>query len=324
MPKFANAHLVLNSRDRTLAGSNGVYNNFNLTNPGQNLVQGAMEDIALSEVLFPYDIPNVQAGYNQFDIFSGTNINITVVVPPGFYTGTELAAAVTAAIVAAGAANTEPDDIPNPIGPTFLPSVTYDLVSNRFTLVPASDPGAFDWDVFSPFTFPFGVYLGSALAALGKDILSIMGFPKATSVAGIPTLTIGEPGFTGNSAPLVFTQYIDICSPKLCQYQFIRDGSTTSLPRRVDLICRLYVADEISLPTGGGGTVGTRPFVMHRQFKNQRVMRSTANNSVNDVDIQLYDDCGQPLTTTWKPRDFQITFHVYEEKSRENGGGGRY
>jgi hypothetical protein len=53
-------------------------------------------------------------------------------------------------------------------------------------------------------------------------------------------------------------------------------------------------------------------------------MRSTAANAINDVDIQLYDDCGQPLTTTWLPRDFQITFHVYEEKSRENGGGGRY
>jgi len=325
MPKFANAHLVLNSRDRTLAGSNGVYNNFNLGNPGQNMVQGAMKDIALSEVLFPYDIPNVQAGYNTFTLVNiGTpDIEFSVTVAPGFYTGSELASAVNAAIVAAGAAQAPP------IVATDLPSVAYTAISNIFVFAAplaggVSAPRFRVWNILSPFLNPGNLPV-TQYTNIGKDLLSIMGFNRDGSFQVISTPG-SEADFFSGSAPLVFTQYIDICSPKLCQYQFIRDGSTTSLPRRVDLICRLYVADEISLPTGGGGLVGSRPFVMHRQFKNQRVMRNTAANAINDVDIQLYDDCGQPLLTTWQPRDFQITFHVYEagDRETENNIGYRY
>jgi hypothetical protein len=46
-------------------------------------------------------------------------------------------------------------------------------------------------------------------------------------------------------------------------------------------------------------------------------MKNTAANAINDVDIQLYDDCGQPLQTTYAPRNYQITFHVYEADPRE-------
>jgi hypothetical protein len=91
----------------------------------------------------------------------------------------------------------------------------------------------------------------------------------------------------------------------------------------VDLIARLYIEDETSMPvaydqSGNPIPTGARPFVIHRQFKNQRVMRNTATNSINEVDIALYDDCGQPLATAWAPRDFQLTFHVYEAGDRDS------
>jgi hypothetical protein len=310
MPKFANCHLVLNSRDRTLAGSRGVYNNFTLANPGQNIVQGQMKDTALSEVLFPYDLPNVMPGYNVFELSNGVDtLEITIV--PGFYTGTELAAAWTDTVDAVGTAAG--------FASTDLPTCTYDSRSNRFTLEGSSDPAGEDWELFSPWSFAFGSYVGNPSADIGKDLLSIMGFPKGYDGPLPGGLQLNrEESVVGFSAPLLFTQYIDICSPLLCQYQFLRDGSTTSLPRRVDLICRLYIEDETSMPIAYDASnnpipTGCRPFVMHRQFKNQRVMRNTAANAINDVDIQLYDDCGQPLTTAWEPRNFQITFHVYEQ-----------
>lgn len=320
MPKFANAHLVLNSRDRNLPGSRGVYNNFIVANPGQNLVQGQMKDTALSEVLFPYDLPNVMPGFNTFQLASvDPEVVLEVVVPPGFYTGTEFATAVTDAIEAAATDAGET--------PADWPTCDYDAVTNRFSfLPPVGGPYAADGILLaSPYLYPAN-YAGPAPTyTIGKDILTIMGMPPLTQVD--PPLIITDP-FEGNSAPLIFTQYIDICSPALCQYQFIRDGSTTSLPRRVDLICRLYIEDETSMPqafdvNGNYIPTGCRPFVIHRQFKNQRVMRNTATNAINDVDIQLYDDCGQPLATAWAPRDFQITFHVYEAddtKSEANIG----
>jgi hypothetical protein len=328
MPKFANCHLVLNSRDRVLAGSRGVYNNFTLANPGQNIVQGQMKDAALSEVLFPYDLPNVMPGYNIFELQTSTGgaAVLVIEITPGFYTPTELAAQITATIIAAGAISTEGA---GPFLPAELPTCTYDARSNRFTFNNPTDP-TYDqaWTLTSPYTFPIN-YVG-VVSVVGKDILSIMGFLNA-GITGQIGVEDGLEVCVGGSAPMVFTQYIDICSPTLCQYQFLRDGSTTTLPRRVDLICRLYVEDETSMAimydaSNNPIPTGTRPFVMHRQFKNQRVMRNTAANAINDVDIQLYDDCGQPLATAWNPREFQITFHVYEadDSQAEANIGYRY
>ena len=319
MPKFPNAHLVLNSRDRTLTGSSGTYNNFILTNPGQNLVQGQMKDVAFSETYFPYDIPNIQAGYNTFTIVNvGTpTLRLQVDVTPGWYTGTELADKIT----------TDISNGSTGLGLTNLqvPVCSYDEVSNRFTF--ASQPNSdrySTWNYLSPYLNP-GDIPSYQYANVGKDILSIMGFNRdgnfysVNSVAPAP-IVLNSP-FVGDAAPLTFTDYIDICSPTLCQYQYLRDGSTTtdssnvSLARRRDLICRLYIADEISQTFGQ--PAGTRPFVIHRQFKNQRVMKNTAANAINDVNIQLYDDCGQPLLTTYTPRNFQITFHVYEADDSE-------
>lgn len=316
MPKFANCHLVLNSRDRALAGSRGVYNDFTLANPGQNIVQGQMKDSALSEVLFPYDLPNIMPGYNVFELQTSTGGPATLVIEitPGFYTPSELVAAINLAIETAGAVSAEGA---GPFAPADLPTLSYAASSNQFTFNNPTNV-VYDqaWVLSSPYTYVAN-YLGGVKPDLGKDILSIMGFP-GSALTGQIGVVDGVEICVGGSAPMLFTQYIDICSPLLCQYQFLRDGSTTSLPRRVDLICRLYVEGETSMPiaydnTGNAIPTGCRPFVIHRQFKNQRVMRNTAANAINDVDIQLYDDCGQPLTTAWQPRDFQITFHVYEQ-----------
>jgi hypothetical protein len=320
MPKFANAHLVLNSRDRNLAGSRGVYNNFVLANPGQNIVQGQMKDVALSEVLFPYDLPNIMPGYNVFELYTvapAPPLLWTITVPVGFYTAAELVAEINDLIDALALADG--------LAAGEYPVLAYSATNNIFSFGGVTSP-TYDtyWVLASPYTFSAN-YVGVATPELGKDILRIMGYSKTQ------TGQVGTAGSVSGSAPLLFTQYVDICSPTLCQYQFLRDGSTTSLPRRVDLICRLYIEDETSMPTafdaqGNAIPTGTRPFVIHRQFKNQRVMRSTAANAINDVDIQLYDDCGQPLITAWNPRDFQITFHVYEAGDRESEGniGYRY
>ena len=323
MPHHSNAHIVLNVRDRTA----GTYQSSQYNAEGQNIIQGQIQDVALSEVLFPYDIPNIQAEYNIFELLPDTPDALTIVIPPGFYSGAELAAAVTAAIVAAGAANTGPHGA---FAPGDLPTCAYDPISNRFTFNdPVNAPFHNIWELASPYTYAAN-YLGGVKPGLGKDILSIMGFPGSDATGQIGT--VGAPPVqvaVGGSAPLVFTQYIDICSPQLCKFQFFRDGTTTNLARRQDLICRLYVEDETSMPflfDAGGDPLptGTRPFVIHRQFKNQRVMRWTADNSVGTIDIQLYDDAGVPLTTSWDPRNFQLTFHAYELGDRATPNAGYY
>lgn len=305
---YANAPIVLNVRDRTGQSS---YNNATFNAENQNIIQGDIKEISVSEVNFPYDIPNMQNGFNSFEMVSDSFPTVTVVVPPGFYTGEELITAINEeALAAVEALGFELDE-------TYVPQWSYRADSNTFTL---TAPTAADQSVVisSSFTFP-GQYVGIT-NRLGKDIFSIMGFPPSANSGGNNYLFVSNyvnPGGDpitltqkSGSAPLVFTQYIDICSTQLCGKQRFAGGSTTNLARRGDVICRLYISDNIAITTAD--PEGVRPFVINRQYYNARVMRWSTDNSISTIDIQLYDDTGQPLTTTWAPRPYQITFNCYE------------
>ena len=297
---WSNVNLVLNVRDRT----SGTYQAALFNAENQNIVQGQIHSLSVNEVNFPYDIPNIQ---NRFNVFEMENYGVgpsgntfaTIVVPPGFYTGTELATEITTLMQDAQAAQDPP------INPANVPTCTYDDTTNRFSFVPPTaptNPVFYDWAFSSPYTFSDN-YIGTSNPNLGKDIFSIMGYES-----GQAPITAQGQSLVSGSAPLTFTQYIDICSPQLCKFQEFQGGSTTNLARRGDVICRLYIANNIAVQEAEG----QRPFIINRQFYNSRVMKWTAGNSIGTIDIQLYDDVGQPLLTTWQPRSYQITFNVYE------------
>ena len=308
---YSNAHIVLNSRDAT----GGSYNNSKYNAVNQNIIQGNIADIAVSELNFPYDIPNIQPGPKGGDAGS-TNVfylsllngpaTLRIVLPTGFYTGDELATNINTAIQAAAAAAGFPTPAVN------TPLCAYSGSSNTFAFgaptAPSAPIYAGPWEFISPYTFPVGAPAGST-STLGKDIMSLMGFQSGQSASYGGGAT-AFPFISAQSAPMAFTQYIDVCSPQLCKFQYFRDGSTTNLARRSDVICRLYIANEISVQSPD--PEGVRPFIIHRQFMNARVMKWTADNAVGTIDIQLYDDCGQPLATAWVPRPYQITFNAYE------------
>lgn len=327
---WTNVQLLANVRDRT---GLSTYNNATYNSENQNLVQGQIHSVSVNEVNFPYDIPNVQAGTTN--LFALANNGgalpasqlLNIVIAPGFYNPAELVTAINNAIVAAAAAAGPP------IPATDVPVLSYTDSSGRFTLTPPAAPvaGPQNWQIISPYTFysvpTTGIVQNNKL---GKDIFSLMGYLQTQGVVytsgGNPnvrnTLYISNPGAPfippgqpsgpvsgGGTAPLVFTQYIDICSPELCQFQYFRDGSTTNLARRSDVICRLYISNNVATQE----EEGARPFVINRQFNNARVMRWNTGSSVGSMSIQLYDDVGQPLQTTWQPRPYQITFNVYEQ-----------
>lgn len=293
---WTNASIVLNSRDATA----GTYSALKFNATGQNIIQGQVHSISVNEVNFPYDIPNVNEGYNIFSLTSAgdTPARIAVTVPVGFYDGMELANEINRDISGSYTA---------PVTHADLPICTYSSVSQTFAFIPPaspSNPNYGTWFLSSPYTFPVGP-LGAA-ASLGKDILSIMGFQRGQSQVIPPS-----PGVLSAKgvAPLQFTQYIDICSPLLCQYQYFRDGTTSNQARRSDVICRLYISNNVATQE----SEGQRPFVIQRQFNNARVMRWSAESAVGQLDINLFDDCGQPLTFVFQPRPYQITFNCYEQ-----------
>jgi hypothetical protein len=329
----------MNSRDRTA----GTYSESTYNARGQNLVQGQIDSVALDEINFPYDIPNIQDGFNFFELVSvpldqsgligdlppSEEGHLVIAIPAGFYTGDELAQKITDVI---GEQQVLVGQVAND-----APTVDYDLVTNRFTFkAPVDGVNTPKWAIFSDYTFPSGVSPTMASSS-GRDILSIMGFVPEQAVLPDPQnyVQFNSPDnatFTSNSAPLVFTQYIDVCSPQLCKFQQFSGGSTTNggggplnqeagptppaqLARRGELICRLYISNNIAV--SGGSVEGVRPFVINRQYQNPRVMRWTAGSSIGTMDINLYDDLGRVLQYTWLPRAFQISFKVYEAKDEK-------
>lgn len=288
---WSNVNMVMNSRDRTA----GSYNDSQFNAENQNIVQGQIHSLAVSEVNFPYDIPNIQTGFNSFELKDVNEIlpNVVVRIFPGFYTGTELANAITL-------------DISGQLAdPADRVVCIFEEASQRFGFYNQGNP----WVLESDYTFPPGYTLTSKRGPLGKDILSIMGYAYPGSTPAIFSSNPGSANFSG-IAPLSFTQYVDICSPDLCAFQEFPGGSTTNLARRANLICRLYVSNNIAIQEAEG----VRPFVINRQYFNARVMKWTTGASIGQMNIQLYDDVGQALLIDeeYYPRNYQITFNVYE------------
>lgn len=370
----ANATMATSSLDR-ISGSQSApqtqpYNNFRVQTLGGNIIQGQINKIRVAEIMFPYNIPTIVTGQNDvmsasFQIFTvgtgaGPVLPVQITIPPGYYTGTELAAALQTAINVASIAIAG--------WPAGIINVSFDATNqsivlrntNTYSAAAAAVNYFFGWAPDTPvtalpnlpnpnsfnlqdltFTMGFRNYFASRPVTLippttvYPNCIAPLNYPGAGTFAGINyasyvNAVIGSQ-YTGR-----YTDWIDICSPALCQAQYVRDGNTNQASIHRDLICRLYVASEIS--TFLTDPVGSRPFVIHRQFKNAKVMKWTAERSIDAIDIQLYDMYGQVLpipqlfvaagvaaqTASSGAADFGITFLVDEhDETMENNVGYR-
>jgi len=326
MSSEPNVYMVVNSRDDVSSRANNPpnYQTTYYAAQNQNLVQGQIQKLSVNEVNFPYDIPNVMTGndptrpLNSFQMLSTNGpptAQLVIVIPPGFYTGTELAAAIQSQIAAESLLQAPPINLVD------QPLINYDTANNLFSFsIPSTlvNNAYSEWGLISWYTYPTQNNISNL--PYDKDLLTIMGYKPYQGYYIQPPPLPPYGGFVyggfnvanpliSASAPLTFTQYIDICSPELCQFQELNTGNTTNFSRRTDIICRLYIANNTATTNG---VEGTRPVVINRQYTNERMMRWTAGSSIGNLTIQLYDDLGRPLITQWTPRPFQITFNVYE------------
>ena len=350
------------------------YNNFRVQTLGGNIIQGQINKIRVAEIMFPYNIPTIVTGQNDtmavfFQRFivgtgAGLPIPLFVTIPGGYHTGTELAAALQTAVDTASASGVSAG-IPG--WPPGVIAVTFDardqaIVLRNTTVYDGTTVGAvnyfFGWAPDTPvtalpnlpnpnsfnlqdltFTMGFRNYFSSYPVTIVPpttvyvNCIAPLNYPGAGTFAGINYASYAN-AVVGAQYTGRYTDWIDICSPALCQAQYVRDGNTNQGSIHRDLICRLYIASEVS--TFLLDPVGSRPFVIHRQFKNAKVMKWTAERSIDAIDIQLYDMYGQVLptpvnftlltpiaqTATSGAADFGITFLVdeHDETMEHNVG----
>lgn len=256
-------------------------------NKGQPVMQGYFTRVALTEVNIPWNIPNVIAGYNNamgiiIPIEPGV---IPVVVRQGFYTGTELADAVTTAIA----------DAITVLTPTY-PAVNaqYDILCSY------NDDG----------TFEFVNQIGSG-AGVSKFAFAPV---KAADPTNITTVVqesllyiMGLSGLTSNIpvagkwitavAPLIYTPYIDVTSSQLTKKQQVMDNSTSYLTGN-NLLARIYLNYEGIVPKVTAvdeQMIGCRPFTILKEFKTPKQIYWDTKEFLNVIDLQLRDAWGKLL-----------------------------
>lgn len=286
----ANANFVVNSLDRfggtILNPTKQPLNNFNITRQG-NILQGMFESLKVQELNFQWGVPNIVAGINNQLAFFTTETNDIYIlsVTEGFYTGTTLATALTT-LASQPVVSTESGltiTLDDPPIFTYQPNGTFKVTASGTTQVAL-------FDVFYGSADPFDY---GNLPINSPSLLSTMGFNSL-----IANYSVNSKIIISGFAPMLYTSYIDICSSQLTQFQNTGDAMT-ALANKGNLICRVYLSDETSTATvdASGCPIypGQTPFIIHRQFKNPKVMKWNGQNSIATIDIQLYDQYGRLL-----------------------------
>jgi len=365
------------------------YNNFRVQTRGANLIQGQVNSVRVAEIYFPYEVPTVVENKNdalrivywETDGTAITSYDVVAAVNGGWYNESEMQDAVQEAIDDAlvGEGSYAAGDLTVTLDVagrlSFLNNTTADAPpaiskfffvypQDKFTDLPASNANLFKptliWTLGLRALYaniPLQPYTGPQPAGWNNGVVPICLVPEDyVNVAPIPGFEypyfanpkrfariMSGSVFTGR-----YTDWIDITSPVLCQNQYVRDSNTNQEVVRKDVVARLYIADEVS--TFQDYQVGSRPFIIHRQFKNPKFMKWTAERSIDSIDLQLFDMWGEPLPAAVPyvvvaqegqvqpgfipegqyayngPNDYAITFLVNEApagKQGENVGYGR-
>jgi len=248
----------------------------------QAILNGFFTRIALTEFVFPFYLPNINANTNALYFQKNGGATVTGYIPIGFYTGTQLAAAVQTMLQANGFA-----------AATVVYQITPDATGGGFY------PGSFVINTNTADTIEF--VRGSGGGGFGTNstvgqfqLFDLMRLPAG---AGAGTLV------NGYSTRCRYIEYIDVVCTQLTYNQDLKDSS--SAPNNRDILARIYVETENDQPGAvyrNGGFLdamdtvpGMYPFTIYRQFKTPKQILWNKNQALGNLRIDLYDNHGNPL-----------------------------
>jgi hypothetical protein len=345
---------------------NQPFNNFRITNSGGNIIQGQLNKISVTEVMMPYNTPTVTGVTNAvlyfsiYDIPADTsggdlsNVSLlffdTIDIPNNFYTGQEMVDELNNAIL-------NDQGLPMNQFVTFQWDATNQIIQVEATGLWDNTTGGLGVQFYAysgvddtvtslaarqVFSYPnllWTIGLRNFFAPFKLNPTAIPGpvpfnLPMIVSL-GTPAPTVaalqalGVPVFqqvVGSQYSGRYTDYIDIVSTSLSQAQYIRDSSTSQANPKRDIIARIYICTNVSTYTADGP--GSRPFTIYRNFTNPKIIKWTADRSIDAIDLQLFDMYGLPLPNAvygfpatlgvnpqifdCGPSNYAITFHVHE------------
>lgn len=269
-------------RNYALRGVSTPYN-FTITKT-QSLMNGFFTRLGVTEVVFPWTIPNINEatatiGFD-YKIGAAPTVPSAVTLPLGFYTPSMIAAAIQADVRSqdAGLAAftmTYGVDTTGAQVPRFIYNTNALGVTVRFYPLDSDDLG----------TTP-------EISIRTRQLFDLLGFTTENEV-----LSIVGGGYTTYCQ---YTRYIDIVCTQLTANQALKD--TMSQPVARDVLCRIYLGDAQSiqstvLPSASTFCPpGCMPTVLYKDFAQPKQIQWIPNQPVPGyLKFEVFDDAGLPL-----------------------------
>jgi len=270
-------------------------------NKASSLMNGFITRLAVSEINFPWCVPNInpktskiQVGYAS--IISGPYTYYTIEVPYGFYTPVDLASAIQGLIQAQGGSLA-----------TFIFEYDTDNVTPQFNYNSGS-AGVFVNFAPMPYNTTRYPYNDNT-----RQLFDVLGFSNVNTTVGTNNVNV-----YGGVSYAQAIHYVDIVCSQLVLNQPLKDA--TSQPIGRDALCRLYIVDADGVFASDVGSYifpGNKPATVYRDFTTPKQIQWTPNQPITaGLTFQVYDDQGDNLLDSMPPgvmpADWNITLLVSE------------
>jgi hypothetical protein len=265
--------------DEALSGNPTVFNvspyDFAISK-AESLMNGFFTRVGVTEVNFPWAIPNINAKTQSITIaYTGLVADgvTEIVLAAGFYTPTNLAAAMQAAIRAKAA--------PNLAG--FTMTYGNDNTPRFFYATNTVETIAFEGQTPNSLQYPY--------PNTQKQLFNVLGLTNINATEA----TSGSSAYTFCQA----TRYIDIVCTQLTNNQALKDQMSQIIAR--DSLCRVYLGDGAmpgNIPCSEPEFVppGCAPFTIYRNFATPKQIQWLPNQPIPGyLKFEVYDDSGAPL-----------------------------
>ena len=286
------ALLTIDSEDRfkdyeaKRASIPGGYNNspYNFViQKNETLMNGFLYRIGVSEVVFPWTIPNINNKTDSIIVSwsggsspAGTQV---ITLPNGFYRPSQIASELQSLI--------------RPIIGDNLFTMLYGL-SNY----PTFDYSTSDGSLISFRPLPYNTTSATSATPYPfgpqtKQLFDLLGFSSVNS-------ELATTGF-GRNTLCQAIRYVDIVSAQITNQQSLKDQMSQTVAR--DTLCRVYLGGDnqnvISPSDPSFCPVGCAPFIIYRNFTNPKNIQWLPNQGVPGfLSFQVYDDTGDLLSNT--------------------------
>ena len=251
----------------------------------QAILNGFFTRIALTEFVFPFYLPNINAYTNTLYFKKNGGATAEADIPIGFYTPTALAAAVQTMLQANGFA---------------AATCVYQISPSS----PGFPPGSFFIDTNTADTIQF--VRGAGPVATTNTTLDRFQLFDLMRLDGLDSNQVG-----GRTTQCKYIEYIDVVCTQLTYNQDLKDSS--SAPNNRDVLARIYIETENDQPNAvyqGGAFLpltdtipGCYPFTIYRQFKTPKQILWNKAQSLGNIKFELFDNNGQPLGAPFTPGD---------------------